>query len=131
MIKRVVEISSEKIKLSKNAPPIPDIAQFEMKENDGGWLYPSIESITFIYKEKHPRSNELMEWVRQYSYSVTGHTPPPKEKLVFDGLFEINEKTLHIHNMLLGTCDFTGGINGEDITGISMTLFYEDFYWKI
>lgn len=129
------DIPGDKIKLTKNAPPIPTNVKFVFEET----IFKPVH-IIFQYDNKMKNGREIMEWVRQYSEAVTGRPLPPKETLVFDGEFyfegrefrgfEIEGRTLEVYSMLLKNAEFLDPVSEDDIV-LTMEMSYEHFHWVI
>ena len=125
----VFEIGPEEIKLTKNAPPTPDIVQIEVNEGETQKNY--LNSIVFKYwnNSDNRGGEKLMEWIRQYSHGFATGYRFTKEQLVFDGEFMVDGKILYVYNMLLNDADF--GDLEDGFSHLTLVLSYEHFYWVI
>ena len=128
-------IPGDKIKLTKNAPPMPTNVKFVFEET----MFKPVH-IIFQYDNKMKNGREIMEWVRQYSEAVAGRPLQPKETLVFDGEFyfegrefrgfEIEGRMLEVYSMLLKNAEFLDPVSEDDIV-LTMEMSYEHFRWVI
>ena len=132
------DIPGDKVKLEKNAPPIPTNVKFVFEET----IFKPAH-IIFQYDNKMKNGKEIMEWIRQYSHGFgieyIGYRFK-KEELVFDGEFyfegrefrgfEIDGHTLEVYNMLLKNAEFLDPVSEDDIV-LTMEMSYEHFRWVI
>lgn len=119
-----VDVSGDKVKLIKNAPPTPTIVKFVFDETD------KPIHIFFQYDNKIQNGAEIMEWLRQYSEAVTGRLLPPKETLVFDGEFYFEDHTLHVFDMLLKNADIFDPVS-DDCIVLNMEISYDHYRWDL
>ena len=134
----MIEVKSDKIKLLKNAPPIPDVVKIDICKNDSLYEIKTLPlSVKFIYNfdtENDERLKKVLGWIRQYSYSI--ERCPMKNDLVFDGDFYvvgINEGSpcscLHLYDMLLKTIvDFE---SDKKMSGVTLKMSYDYFFWDL
>jgi hypothetical protein len=133
------DVPGDKVKLVKNAPPIPTNVKIVYRNNG------QLMHIIFQYKNERHDGKEILEWIRQYAEAVTGRPLPPKETLVFDGEFLIEGQTHHVFNeefkfedrklsvfnMMLKNAEFhdIDGVDSEYV--LDMEMSYEYFRWDL
>lgn len=113
------DIPGDKIKLIKNAPPVPSNVKLVFDETTGKPLH-----IIFQYERNRNDGKEIMEWIRQYTHGFCTGYRFTKEQLVFDGEFDVEGHPLHIYNMLAKDSEF------DDIL-VNIEMSYEHFYWDL
>lgn len=112
------DIPGDKVKLVKNAPPVPSNVKLVFDETDKPL------HIIFQYECNRSDGKEIMEWIRQYSHGFCTGYRFTKEQLVFDGEFDVEGYPLHIYNMLAKDTVF------DDIF-VNIEMSYEHFYWDL
>lgn len=133
-----IDVPGDKVKLARNAPPIPTNVKI-VYGNNGQLLH-----IIFQYANERHDGKEILEWILQYAEAVTGRPLPPKETLVFDGEFLIEGQTHHVFNeefkfedrklnvfnMMLKNAEFhdIDGVDSEFV--LEMEMSYDGFRWE-
>ena len=112
------DIPGDKVKLFKNAPPVPSNVKLVFEETDKPL------HIIFQYECNRSDGKEIMEWIRQYSHGFCTGYRFTKEQLVFDGEFDVEGYPIHIYNMLMKDVEF------DDIFA-NIEMSYEHFYWDL